>query len=232
MRNSGNQICFKLFLQDNLRSGVFLRNQQRLICRRSRCCVLHSHRKRNACLNMCVLSCLSDLLSELAWCLFFTAGTRRITLILGSMSSMMNNSRWAFTVVLQFPISTKCFSVLRKCPKWGITTIYRTISSIKIFFFNSATETSILIFPTALQSYRLLKASKSPTRCRSVMSLGVYGKDYQGVRIRPTGFAFDKNSYSKLLHDIRYLTPSKHMVASRDVLFIIDLKMLFFFELF
>ena len=96
---------FKWFLQDNLRSGVFLRNQQRLICRRPRCCVLHSHRKRNACLNMCVLPCLSDLLSELAWCLFFTAGTRRITLILGSMSSMMNNSRWAFTVVLQFPIS-------------------------------------------------------------------------------------------------------------------------------
>lgn len=64
------------------------------------------------------------------------------------------------------------------------------------------------------------------------MSLGVYGKDYQGVRIRPTGFAFDKNSYSKLSHDIRYLTPNKHMVASRDVLFIINLKMLFFFELF
>lgn len=63
------------------------------------------------------------------------------------------------------------------------------------------------------------------------MSLGVHGKDYQGVRIRPTGFAFDKNSYIKLSHDIRY-TPSKHMVASRDVLFIIDLKMLFFFELF
>lgn len=134
MRNSGNQMCFKLFLQDNLRLGVFLRNQQRLICRRSRRCVLQSHRKRNACLNMCALPCLSDLLSELAWCLFFTAGTRRITLILGSMSSMMNNLRWAFTVVLQFPISTKCFSILRKCPKWGITKIYRTISSIKIFF--------------------------------------------------------------------------------------------------
>ena len=134
MRNSGNQMCFKLFLQNNLRSGVFLRNQKRLICRRSRRCVLQSHRKRNACLNMCVLPCLSDLLSELAGCLFFTAGTRRITLILGSISSMMNNSRWAFTVVLQFPISTKCFSILRKCPKWGITKIYRTISSIKIFF--------------------------------------------------------------------------------------------------
>lgn len=127
-------MCFKLFLQDNLRSGVFLRNQQRLICRRSRRCVLQSHRKRNACLNMCVLPCLYDLLSELTWCLFFTAGTRRITLILGSMSSMMNNSRWAFTVVLQFLISIKCFSILRKCPKWGITQIYRTILSIKNFF--------------------------------------------------------------------------------------------------
>ena len=215
MRNSGNQMRFKWFLQDNLRSGVFLRNQQRLICRRSRCCVLHSHRKRNACLNMCVLSCLYDLLSELAWCLFFTAGTRRITLILGSMSSMMNNSRWAFTVVLQFPSRQSVSQFLENALNGESQKFTEPYHQLKIFF-DSAAETNILIFPTALQSYRLLKASKSPTRCGSAMSLGVHGKDYQGVRIRPTGFAFDKNSYSKLSHDIRYLTPSKYMVASRD----------------
>lgn len=134
MRNSGNQMRFKWFLQDNLRSGVFLRNQQRLICRRSRCCVLHSHRKRNACLNMCVLSCLYDLLSELAWCLFFTAGTRRITLILGSMSSMMNNSRWAFTVVLQFPSRQSVSQFLENALNGESQKFTEPYHQLKIFF--------------------------------------------------------------------------------------------------